>query len=333
MLREIFNPKLSDRRSEGERFVPPDRSYAYVTDLRNLIEEEAEIKQQRKDHFCSESFVIGVAGPLFPYSWNASLGGTQLPTDRLHVLPGYKAQHLVENVLAGVVPIFDKSTEDGSRYRIYHLDCLEVRTMCEHGSREVIGAVFSRRPVPVAASSSHISENERVIKVTEYVEYISDAQFVETTDAKAHASLPVLCPNGTQQQALQRLAATLSPPCRFYVVLETEKGNLILTEKLKDGSVTWTENPRDLEIRNSKAKVMRSAEYQEDLGTALRVFKNIRARDVVPGREVRDAADADVKRYAHGMYAKAIQLGADSCAATAPRWGDDWDDTEWHDEA
>merc|ERR1712187_388570 len=35
LLEAIFNPCLSDRREEGDRFVPPDSSMKYVENLRN----------------------------------------------------------------------------------------------------------------------------------------------------------------------------------------------------------------------------------------------------------------------------------------------------------
>merc|ERR1712187_680206 len=45
-----------------------------------------------------------------------------------------------------------------------------------------------------------------------------------------------------------------------YVVFESEKQNLAVTEMLKDGTVTWRSNPEDLEGRNSCAKVIRSSD-------------------------------------------------------------------------
>ena len=34
---DVFNPKLSDRRSEGNSFIPPDTSAEYVDRLRHLL--------------------------------------------------------------------------------------------------------------------------------------------------------------------------------------------------------------------------------------------------------------------------------------------------------
>merc|ERR1712039_221648 len=44
------------------------------------------------------------------------------------------------------------------------------------------------------------------------------------------------------------------------IVLHADNGHKILTERLRDGSVTWEEDPEDLEDRNSLAKVTRSIE-------------------------------------------------------------------------
>merc|ERR1712100_458114 len=73
LLRDIFNPNLSDRREEGERFVPPCASFSYADKLRNLVKAEAEVRNQRTEHFLSTEFVVGDAGPLFPASWTATL--------------------------------------------------------------------------------------------------------------------------------------------------------------------------------------------------------------------------------------------------------------------
>merc|ERR1712176_40816 len=69
------------------------------------------------------------------------------------------------------------------------------------------------------------TDADKIVKVTEYVEK-------------------------SQQGALK---------CQYYVVFYTECGNMILTEKLADGTVVWKEDPEGLEDRNSLAKVVRSA--------------------------------------------------------------------------
>merc|ERR1712232_480117 len=71
LLMDIFNPFLSDRRDEGDKFMPPDNSFLYVNQLRNLVREEKSVQEQRKDKFLSNDFVVDNAGPLFPSSWTS----------------------------------------------------------------------------------------------------------------------------------------------------------------------------------------------------------------------------------------------------------------------
>merc|ERR1712187_898921 len=69
LLRELFNPSLSDRRAEGDCFVPPQCGPKYVDKLRALLGTEESMRQKRIQHFLSEKFVMGNPGPLFPSSW------------------------------------------------------------------------------------------------------------------------------------------------------------------------------------------------------------------------------------------------------------------------
>merc|ERR1712183_547993 len=73
LLKSIFNPNLSDRRAEGDSFAPPDTCSSYVNKLRSLVQDEAEIRKKRKEHFFSSDFTVGIAGPLFPSSWTSNL--------------------------------------------------------------------------------------------------------------------------------------------------------------------------------------------------------------------------------------------------------------------
>merc|ERR1719222_1118592 len=66
LLKAIFNPKMSDRREEGDRFMPPDNSFAYVEKLRNLVMEEESVQAKRQEHFLSTKFSPVDAGELFP---------------------------------------------------------------------------------------------------------------------------------------------------------------------------------------------------------------------------------------------------------------------------
>merc|ERR1712129_292337 len=48
--------------------------------------------------------------------------------------------------------------------------------------------------------------------------------------------------------------------CRYYVVFETEGGRKVVTEMLPGGKAAWKANPKDVEDRNSLAKVLSAVE-------------------------------------------------------------------------
>merc|ERR1711988_1463754 len=54
-----------------------------------------------------------------------------------------KEAELLEEVLKTAAPVFDKSCEDGMRFRIYRIGSLEFRSTQEMFGKEKIGAVFS----------------------------------------------------------------------------------------------------------------------------------------------------------------------------------------------
>merc|ERR1712151_329977 len=101
-------------------------------------------------------------GPIFPASWMSSIElaarGCLGPAGRaqkghLQARPDYKAKAAAfDRILQSALPIFDKSTEDGLRFRIYNVGSLEVRTMQEYDGGETIGAVFSVRASAVHAT-------------------------------------------------------------------------------------------------------------------------------------------------------------------------------------
>merc|ERR1719210_1784094 len=127
--------------------------------------------------------------------------------------------------LKSVIRGFDKTTEEGIRFRMYKIGSLDVRTTQEGNGEEIIGAVFSiRSSTSPSTSQKHIQDHDKIIKVTEHVE-------------------------AAQHNAVY---------CHSYTVLKTIQGDVIVTEKLKDGTVTWEENPEDLEDRNSLAKCIRA---------------------------------------------------------------------------
>merc|ERR1712176_183912 len=238
----VFNPALSDRRSEGNRFVPPDTSREYVQRLRALVQEETAMQEQRMDHFFSKEFEQDNAGPLFPLYWASNLGISREGKCRpqLHPRQDFAQAHMLEDALESVVPDFDKVTEDGSRFSIYRIGSLEVRTIAEQDCEPVIGAVFSVH-APTEDKQA-ILEQEEVVKATEYVE---------------RAGLEF----------------------QVYVVLETDQRNKLVVEEMDDGSLRFEENPSNLEDRTSLAKVLRTAKCSSTtVAVALQCDQNIYSR-------------------------------------------------------
>jgi hypothetical protein len=149
LFKEIYNPKLSDRRDEGSMFVPPETSPSYVQKLRSLVKEESSIREDRKRHFLSSDFSENNVGAFFPSSWQASF---ELAKDQglkqagqLQPQPAYLAQaEVLRQALEAAAPTFDKSTEEGTRFRVYRVGKLEVRSIQEPGAvEEALGAVFT----------------------------------------------------------------------------------------------------------------------------------------------------------------------------------------------
>jgi hypothetical protein len=231
LLRHVFHPTLSDREMEGDRFIPPDPSSAYVQRLRGLVEEEQGVRRQRRDHFCSKAFHMDSPGPLFPSTWVPSVEilhneAKAKHAPALHPRPDWQAQaHAFEQALESVVPVFDRSTEDGTCFRIYRIGSIEVRTTQEQEGVEAIGAVFSTQ-----ASTSRVrpqdasKDKERLKKVTEYVERYG----------KDH---------------------------RCFIVIETDSGNsIVIEDSPKEGTARRIDHPQNLADRTSLAKVTRAAE-------------------------------------------------------------------------
>jgi len=272
LLRAIYDPNLSDRREEGEQFVPPDTSYNYVQKLHKLLQEEEKCRSQRLEHFCSSDFSIAAPGEVFPGSWKPSveIASEKSEGNDLHACC-YKDQELkLRHLLKSTAPDFDKSTEEGIRFRVYQIGALEVRTSQKPNCEEIIGAVFTNS-TPAAATKKDASNTDehdhlKLVRVTEYVERANDGR-------------------------------------RSYVVFECENGNLFVTEKLASGKAVWEANPAELHARNSLAKIVRSS---DDLGTAITVstMKNMPALKY--GDFMIPASSSDRKRYAQAAYSHAI---------------------------
>mmetsp|Transcript_23963 Transcript_23963/g.50837 ORF Transcript_23963/g.50837 Transcript_23963/m.50837 type:complete len:1164 (-) Transcript_23963:85-3576(-) len=288
LLSSIFNPSLSDRREEGEGFVPPCADSAYVRGLRRLLEEESQVRQKRKEAFFSVDFGIeGISGPLFPCHWAASLETQDNRRERM-LRPEKATQAVLREVVKATTPIFNEATEDGTRYRIYRFGALEVRSTQEHNGEEVVGVVFSLHPSPAGAQTDRkVNISEQVVKVTEFVE-------------KRPQDTPAAAP-------LFR---------RNYVVLETEQGHSIVTEQLGDGAITWAEDPEGLDERLSMAKVIRST----DCGKKAVKVGDVRAfHEEAAANRGNSASRTQRKGYARMAYCKACGEEGQSKSGFRPR--------------
>merc|ERR1712039_1120517 len=77
---------------EGDRFVLPDNSAAYVQKLRSLVLEEDSVQAKRMEHFLSTKFSMCDAGALFPSSWTSKLQMGGVTAVELHAKPEYLAE-------------------------------------------------------------------------------------------------------------------------------------------------------------------------------------------------------------------------------------------------
>jgi len=279
LLADLFNPCLSDRRLELDQFVPPDTSRTYIERLSKLMKEEAAMREQRMHHFFSKQFVVSDPGPLFPSSWKdlieierAQASGKVVgaPVESiLHERSDYKAEaHMFDHLLKSATPVFDKTSEDGIRFRVYKVGILEVRTTQKPTADEVVGVVFSIRPSTQPLGQGQqcpvLKDHERISKATVYV--------------------------ARDQQVP-------SHHC-YYLVLETDGGNTIVTEMLSDGAVAWKENPADVEDRNSLAKAFRSIECRG--GVTVQDMKSYQRK--ATNHKKRYNCKSSGKRYAQGAY-------------------------------
>lgn len=300
-FQKVFNPFLSDRRDEGDLFTPPPTGQPYTQRLKELLRAEEELRARRRDHFLSNKFAEDDAGPLFPSNWTSTFQGKATSSapqgGMLQARPDVRAEAAVLSAaVAAAPPAFDRCAEDGVRFRIYRLGSLEVRTIQEHGGEELIGAVFSiRASMQSWGGKWHqtAQDNERVVKVTEYVE-----------------------------RALEGPGNR-----RVYVVLETEVGNAIVTEKLADGMAIWQENPQDLEDRNSLAKVVRIYERRNGTGATVRDIKGLQMKETrMFGRGT--AAPEQREQYAQIAFCRASgEVHGFSAGWLRPRQRDH---NQWH---
>ena len=236
ILLKVFQSPQCDRTQEGDAFIVPDPNMEYTTKLRSHIHEENSLLERRKLHFYDKAFKVGNAGHDFPRSWTSRFqiekDGLAPKTEasnktglvKVDIDKAYSAT-LVKDVLPTAAPEFQEKTEDGTCFRIYKIGSLEIRTTQERFTEEQIGVVYSSRAPTwnLAAASQELAERERVVECK---------VFLEAAEGDAV---------GKQ-------------PHHFYMVCNTDNKNVIVTEKLANGSTTFVINPKNLEDRNSLAK-------------------------------------------------------------------------------
>jgi len=240
ILTKVFNPKLSDRRGDGDKFVPPPTSLTYMQKLKTLIKEEACIMEKRKGAFLSTNFDKDNCGPLFPASWTPTFGlgradpadGTCPPASSLIARPDLMAEdHMLQEVLASTPPTFQKSTEEGTEFLIFNIGNLEVRATRALDGEMKVGAVFSEGGAEMKAAFRNPlpTDDERMV--------VHAAEFVERGQS------------GT---------------VHYFVVMDLEDGNVMVGERFASGKEAWTENPEHLAARISAAKLMRKADIADE---------------------------------------------------------------------
>jgi len=279
LLRDIFNPHLSDRRDEGDNFVPPSTESTHVEKLRKLVREEETAQSSRRERFFSKDFSVGEPGSLFPSSWTPAYKIARKESTRAQELsprPEFAAQvTTLLHVMKSLTPTFDKCTEDGMRFRIYRKGSIEVRTTQEHDAEEVVGVVFSVG----CEQSQGIEDDEKVVAATEYIEPLCDG-------------------------------AGKDAAWGYYIVLRTEYGNTIATQLLQDGSVAWESNPSNLDERNARASVVRASDCHN-------AAEDVRV-GVVKGDLTKEHSCTG-KRYVQRAYSRVGGESQDSKAAKVPR--------------
>lgn len=263
IFKSLFNPHLSDRREDGELFVPPDGRQSYMEELYAMLSREQTVQEERKEHFLSQDFVAGSPSSLFPASWATAFGieGTSCAESLQAVEP---EQQVVDGILKSVAATFNKTSEDGTCFRIYRAGDLELRTLQAHDGKEVLGAAFAHGVLASEEAACGSAAEERIIKAT---------AFVEAAEGEAR---------------------------RFFIVYETEGGHRIATEKLEDGSVAWQENPRNLQARSSAARVLFSTD-ECGAGLAVGELKSSLVAGCSAGAR---ASQSERKRYVQGALAR-----------------------------
>jgi len=248
LLLNVFAVPQCDRVEEGDAFIPPDPNMEYVTQVRHIVGEEESMRTRRRMRFADKSFSVSNPGPEFPRSWTSGfqleLDGkvpvsapTKFGLSKIEIDDSMR-KNLLEDVLPSAASEFEKTAEDGAIYRIYKIGSVEVRTIQETDGPETICVVFSSGAASWEANSAKPDdriEKEKLSKCKMYVE------------------------------AVEHEASNGRVGCNFYLVLETHGKTTLMTELPRGGEVSWLQNPRSLEDRNSLAKLLFQADCKDGI--------------------------------------------------------------------
>lgn len=227
-------------------------------------------------------------GELFPSSWISGheitrhKKGAQLrDLEAGSLQPGmlvprydYRSQATAfKHMLKISTPIFDKTVEDGTRFRIYRSGTIEVRTLQAYNEEEeTIQGVFAiqapnNKDAGSEGTKRRVRDQEKLVKVTLFVER-------DPLDTSS-------------------LSQKFMPSRRYYVVAQTDAHNTIVTEKLHDGTIILQENPAELQDRNSLAKTVWSKAKQ--FSTTVADLKLFQTKEM-------DGSNTSCKMYSYGAY-------------------------------
>jgi len=231
LLKDVFDPRLCDRRAEAANFRLATESEEYFARLGQLVGDEKRVRLHRQEHFFSSAFDAGQPGPLFPRAWTQSV---RIASWRDEKRPDLDVLNIDVDVasLELTVPMFDGSAEDGLRYRIYRGNDMQVRTVQHPSGPEQVGAAFAAKPnIPASIWGA-----ESVTKV---------AALVSSELDNAVDGAPL------------RPKLNYNEESRCYsLILRTQSNSIVLTEMLADGTVTWVEGTGNLIDRVAAAKTL-----------------------------------------------------------------------------
>eukprot|EP00930_Biecheleria_cincta_P040216 TRINITY_DN2756_c0_g5_i1.p1 TRINITY_DN2756_c0_g5~~TRINITY_DN2756_c0_g5_i1.p1 ORF type:complete len:448 (+),score=98.70 TRINITY_DN2756_c0_g5_i1:180-1346(+) len=301
LLYKVFNPAVCDRAEEGDAFVPPDPNHEYVARIRNIVKQEQSLISRRKAAFFSAGFEVGNAGADFPRSWTSrfqishvgksgpSTTSSRAGLAQLQVTPEFE-KHFFTDVAPLAVPEFKEAAEDATLFRIYRIGSLEVRTVQEYCKEEVIGAVFSRSNVNLVSGDvkQALQDGERLIMAKLYVEAVE-------------------VQNGSSDSAQRHLDR-----CHYFIVLETNRANMIVTEKAADGSTSWVVNPKNVEDRMSLSKLLKQRECNTQV--TVQQLQNLQSH-----RQARPGSFAAQKKHAADIM-QALYDGSLPTASKPTGW-------------